>query len=482
MTSILPRCILVLLIALSCQQAPAAADEPVDDLTPLPESRQRSRRIEIAASETTQLLRLPLDTDFWMHTRPGFPDVAVINDHHQMIPFLIRQTPGLQSFTTPYLWTPQQIELLPEDDGALSLIVRLADTDPQPELLRIQTPLQDFEQRVEVTDETTTPAMPLCEPTLIFDYTRFMDVRRMEVPLQKTTGRILKIRIETATAELESPLRELISTVNSSGQTEQSERSLRVRRPFRIDRITFQSTSVTQSSIHPEARPLEITEVREDPVQRTTTAEFLSDQRPITKVLLQTPARNFRRRVTVQVPAQHQPEKWQDTADGVISNFTAGTLSEQQLELSLPELRTKRLRIVIQNLDSPPLPITGATGIGPQYELLLLTEPGQSYQLLYDDDQALQPQHDLQALNRAIQLNTPTVTATLLPVVQRQLRPKQPVADAGQKLLNSPWLLGIVSLVSATLLGWSLYNAIRRLEADSQGPPDSANPTTPPVP
>jgi hypothetical protein len=137
---------------------------------------------------------------------------------------------------------------------------------------------------------------------------------------------------------------------------------------------------------------------------------------------------------------------------------------------------------VIQNLDSPPLPITGATGIGPQYELLLLTEPGQSYQLLYDDDQALQPQHDLQALNRAIQLNTPTVTATLLPVVQRQLRPKQPVADSGQKLLNSPWLLGIVSLVSAALLGWSLYNAIRRLEADSQGPPDSANPTTPPVP
>jgi hypothetical protein len=128
------------------------------------------------------------------------------------------------------------------------------------------------------------------------------------------------------------------------------------------------------------------------------------------------------------------------------------------------------------------MPITGASASGPQYELLLLTEPGHSYQLLYDDDHALQPQHDLQALNRAIQLHTPTVTATLLPAVQRQLRPKQPVADPGHRLLNSPWLLGIVSLVSAALLGWSLYDAIRRLDADSQGPSDSANPTTPPVP
>ncbi|MFN9034944.1 MAG: hypothetical protein ACK5YO_01515, partial [Planctomyces sp.] len=178
----------------------------------------------------------------------------------------------------------------------------------------------------------------------------------------------------------------------------------------------------------------------EDLQPRSTLAEFTSALRPITSLTLPTPRRNFSRTVTLQVPADDPKEGWRDVAAETLADFSTDTLNDRRLELSTPELHTTRLRLLIQNLDSPPLQITGVTATGPQYEVVMLAEPGHRYSLLYDDELAERPQHDLGALNRALQLNTSASVASLQPVAERQLQP--PAPKPGPPLLASPWVLG----------------------------------------
>lgn len=465
-----------LLLGLACcLPLPLLADEPANSDSSPPQSWRRSRAIDFSAEDSPRLLRIPLDTDFWTHTRPGYPDAAVADEREQLIPFLIRRSPGSASGSTAFIWNPSAVELRPEPDDSLSILVKLTQQDPVPEYLLIQTPLQDFEQRIEVTDESTTPPTPLCDPALLFDYSRFMDVRRTEIALRKSSSRSLKIRIATATDDLESPFRELTRTQTGSGVTEQSEKSLRVRRPFRIDRISFRSSRTTTNSTLPESRTLNLVRIEEDLKQRSTIAEFTSDLRPITSLTLQTPSRNFSRTVTLQVPADDPKEGWRDVAAETLADFSTDTLNDRRLELSTPELHTTRLRLLIQNLDSPPLQITGVTATGPQYEVVMLAEPGHRYSLLYDDELAERPQHDLGALNRALQLNTSATVTSLQPVAERQLQP--PAPKPGPPLLASPWVLGTLIAISGALLAVSLYRAVIRLDAttdQSATTPDTA--------
>ncbi|MEY4186597.1 MAG: hypothetical protein RIT02_1631 [Planctomycetota bacterium] len=453
-----------LLSLVCCLPLTLMADEPPQLKSPQPQNWRRSRQIDFSAEDSPRLLRIPLDTDFWTHTRRGYPDAAVMDDREQLIPFLIRHSPGSAAGSTTFVWNPSTVELRPEPDDSLSILVKLEKQDPTPEYLQIQTPLQDFEQRIEVTDESTIPPTPLCDPALLFDYSRFMDVRRTEIALRKSSSRSLKIRIATATDDLESPFRELTRTQSGSGVTEQSETSLRIRRAFRIDRISFRSSRITTNSTLPESRTLNFVSIEEDAKLRSTIVEFTSDLRPITSLNLQTPSRNFSRTVSVQVPADDPKAGWIDVATGTLADLSTDTLSDRRLDLPTPELNTTRLRLLIRNLDSPPLQITGLTATGPQYEVVLLAEPGHRYRLLYDDELAERPQHDLAALNRALQLDTAAAVASLQPVTERKLQ-RIPQPKRGPHLLASPWVLGTMVTVSAALLAVSLYRAVIRLES-----------------
>ncbi|MFM7835779.1 MAG: hypothetical protein ACKPJD_28620, partial [Planctomycetaceae bacterium] len=194
---------------------------------------------------------------------------------------------------------------------------------------------------------------------------------------------------------------------------------------------------------------------------------------------LQTSTRNFSRSVIVQVPSDDPKIGWRNVASGTVSDFSAGSLTESQLTLPTPEFQAQRMRLLIQNLDSVPLEITGLTATGPLYELLLLAEPGQRYHLLCDAELVSRPQHDLQALNRAIRIDTPAVTAQLLPVIERQTQPKTVAAKPSASPFASPWLLGTLVAISAALLAASLYRAVTRIDSVFPDPTatDSTTPT-----
>lgn len=118
------------------------------------------------------------------------------------------------------------------------------------------------------------------------------------------------------------------------------------------------------------------------------------------------------------------------------------------------------------------------TATGPLYELLLLAAPGQRYHLLYDNKLVSRPQHNLQPLKRTIRIDTPAVTAQLLPVIERQTQPKTVASEAWASPLASPWLLGMLVAISAALLTASLYRSVTRL--DSVFPDPTATDSTTP--
>ena len=86
----------------------------------------------------------------------------------------------------------------------------LADSDPQPNGLSLITPLKNFEQQVRVLTSTDGQLWePPVAQTMIFDYSRFMDVRNDKVSFEPTARRHFRIIIDDVTAEQQSDLMEL---------------------------------------------------------------------------------------------------------------------------------------------------------------------------------------------------------------------------------------------------------------------------------
>src|SRR5262249_26261559 len=114
------------------------------------------------------------------------------------------------------------------------------DKHPRPNGLSLITPLRNFEQRVRVyTSDDGKDWQPAGDEAVIFDYSRYMDVRSDSVPFPETARRHFRIVVDDVTAEQQSQLVALTRRLQGADETERTEQVVVDRRPFRIDRVEF---------------------------------------------------------------------------------------------------------------------------------------------------------------------------------------------------------------------------------------------------
>src|SRR4029079_11240310 len=123
-------------------------------------------------------------------------------------------------------------EVHPLEDGSLEIIVHLRDKDPQPQGLRLVTPLGSFDERVRMfTSADGTDWKTLGDEAVVFDYSQYIDARNDAIDFPVTTDRYFKIVIDHVTQELESQLKELTRRLRGDEETHRDETILIERRP-----------------------------------------------------------------------------------------------------------------------------------------------------------------------------------------------------------------------------------------------------------
>jgi Protein of unknown function (DUF3999) len=430
------------------------------------------KSLQLPALGQDELVAASFDSDVYAATRDGFPDVRIRADQGD-VSYLLRKATATTSDTIREYFAANSPEVHPREDGSLEIIVHLGDKDPQPQGLRLATPLHNFEQRVRVfTSVDGKDWKPLGDEAVVFDYSQYIDARSDTLDFPATTDRYFKIVIDHVTQELQSQLKELTRRLRGDTESHRDETILIERRPFRIDRLEFWHETAREhvAGDRKISYPVASFRVETDPESEQTIVSVDSRREPLTSLTLATSSRNFSRRVEVQTEqtdgVQHS---WQTIGTANLSRLDFRNLKRENLTVAIVETRTNAYRIVIDNRGSPPLAITGVEAKGNQYETVFMAAADQPpLEMLYCSETAQAPDYDTAAITASLAANYQPLSATLGPQIVVSGR-RQPESFSWSRLVNDPYVLGGVAVLLVAALAWGLFHAGRRLERLSDG-------------
>lgn len=432
-----------------------------------------SRPIVAAERTRDELLSVSLDAHVYEFTQDDFSDVRIYDSRQAPVPFVRRVALSSEAKVVRRFWPVQNPTARPLEGGGLEITLTLDEHDPQPGGLRLVTPLRDFEQRVRVF---SSPDGQVWEPAgdgaVIFDYSRFIDVRNDNVTFPDSGRRQFRIVIDNVTAEQQSHLLELTRRLQSGREAERIERVTTERRPFRIDRVEFwnetreERTTGARQVTYP---PLRFS-ISEESKDKQTIVDVETRREPLVAFELAVASRNFSREAQVRSPRSGAARTdWQTLGRATVSVIDFRDFSRAQPQISFPESRRDKYRIVIDDRDNPPLEITGVEPRGHVYELLFLATAGASYRLAYGNDSIQASIYDTAAVETLLRQGFEPQSATLAEPAEGPAA--GPQAIRWSDLLSNPRFLLPMVVVLVAVLGLTLYRAARKI---NNLPPDRA--------
>jgi hypothetical protein len=426
-----------------------------------------ARTIEVPHLFEATVLTVPLDSHFYRYTRKGRPDVRLRRENGDAIGFVIQTATEMKSRTARQTWTAEQTSARVDPAAGLQVELTLREKEPFPTGIRIVTPLRDFRQQVKVESSADgTDWTSAAEPTVVFDYSKYVDARNEIIFLNASDRRHFRITIADITAEQESQLVELDRRLRGNEESDRTERTVISRVPFRIDRVEFlrDERKAESGRIRKTKYSVEHFDVMENQNHQTILT-FETQREPITDVKILIDAQNFSRsaRVEYEVEDTNGRTIWQRYEPGVITRFAIGTVRKDDVELSIPETCAARFRVVVDNQDSPSLSIAGIELAGPIYELTFLASQPEKLQLEYGSPDARAGNFDTAALKAALASGQRPLTASLQP-------PRELMHLRDQRWM--PWndtrVLLAAIVIATIVLGGVLFRTSVRLSVPAE--------------
>ena len=429
---------------------------------------QFRKEIELGQATADEIIGVPLDTDVYAGTRDGYEDMRIVDDRGTPVPYLLEPI-GKKRINRVRERCASTLKSLRVDEGkGLEIVVALDVKAPSAAGLTIQTPLTDFEHRVRVFgSQSGKDWTPLVTDGVIFDYSRFMDIRNPDVALPANTFRQFKLVVEQELDDRESPLRELIRQREDDKDGKKETRvevTRNLRTPFRIDRIDLWRTVDNERGTEPEtfSYPAVGFRVEHDAKKKLSHVEIETRREPIARLSFATAKGNFSREARVLVPIERGTRTdWVEVGRGTVVNIQFRAFQRSEMRVDFPEQRQTRYRLEIENADNPPLEITAINAEGPGYRLVFVRSEGRTYQLEYGSDAAQKPSYDTAAVLGSLQRGYQPSSAKLGPQV----------ANAGyrsdrslQTFFNSPLFLTLAIVVMVAVLAWALVRAGMRIK------------------
>lgn len=372
-------------------------------------------------------------------------------------PRLIRRRVETTESTVERQWKADIADLVTKDDNSVELLVNVPEELDTIVGLTIETPLRNFDRSVTVSGRVDENAEwdTLATGELLYDYSRFADVRNSKICFQGGAFERIKVEIHAVTDVQASRLSELRQTFTNEGPVERTEIKALQRRPFRIDSVHLLTQHTRRKEKSRAVREYEAAKVnieRDD--SHATVADIRTYRQPLTAIRVKTGSRNFSRQATVEIIRRGDVRT---LGRGQLYDLSYRDIQERDVTVNFPETRAKRLRLSIVNGDNPTLPIDGVELLGHVYEVVFLAAPDANYRLYYGSPDAGEPIYDTTAIKRLLREGYGPVTASLQTQESNQL-----YEPDSRGFLDSKLFFVIVIVLMVAVLGFALYVAVRQ--------------------
>lgn len=426
----------------------AAAELPLPAITP--DAFRQVKPLQAPAG-TTGIGAFTLDAELFDALDTPRTNLRLFDGAHQETPFLLRLKTPQRTVETLLPSTSAKMESFKTlQNNRIELVVERDLKHPPTVAIQFESAIRNFEKLVTVAgsqDRLHWTLLVTNEP--IYDYSRFVDVRRDRVPLPAGEYPWYRIEVSNITENKDSPLVEIIRQTRGSQEANETEATSFRREPFRIDRILFLERHTSVVSGDPQTRETAVTDwkVSQDRSQQQTLLTFSTPCAPLVALILATDDANFSRSVTLEGRATEQ-EPWQTLASGRLTRIQAGIVQQERLTLTLPrEYRGRHFRMTVHNQDNPPLAFTGLRARYNAYEALFFPKAGAGYNVYFGGSDIPAPRYDVATVLSGIAAGSATPWG-LGPAQANPLFKKQrPPFLSGKTLLTTALILMIVILV-----------------------------------
>ena len=425
-----------------------------------------SRTVEGVAGAHT-IVAAPLDAAVFASVTDDFRDLRLLSDTNLEIPRAVEKLCTVRQRTVQHAVASKLITLRELPDNRIEAEFELTATNTVADGFSVATAQRDFQHNVKVegSSEGATWTTLVAEAPLL-DYTRYMDVRHLDVKLPANACRHFKLTISNVTAEQTQPFTHLMQqTGGRDGHLEQRSVDLR-KQTFRVERVNFWRTELVEGAAEEARRdwPLPDFKVERDAKEHTTLVTIATGRLPLNRLTLELAENNFSRALELQVPAiRNGLEDWATAASGRLLSIALPGFSRRELALDFGELRVERVRLVLHDGDNPLLTVKAVTGSGPVWRALWLAEPGRSYRLLYGAEQLAAPNYDLDSVLAFVRRGLKPIAWQLGAVVEN--KSYQPTG-APLAWLNSSWLFGGAIALMLLVLGALLFRTVQTAAKD----------------
>jgi hypothetical protein len=207
--------------------------------------------------------------------------------------------------------------------------------------------------------------------------------------------------------------------------------------------------------------------------EETNRSEILLDIEscPVDTLRFETPDRNFRRNIEIQVPRAFSPSgevtQWRTLHKSSIHRFQIGDFSEEKMEISFspPAInqRAGQLRILVTNGDSPPIAVEEIKAFGEIYEVKFLTTTSGTRTLYFGagGNDIQKPSYDVSAIRIADREDVEQILFTAGPVIAN---PAFTGSASRGLALNQPWILWLAIIAVVACLVLVLVRAATKIQ------------------
>jgi len=325
-------------------------------------------------------------------------DLRLFTSNVVEIPVLIRPKTLRREVVTRSEVRTEQVDFTLTEDNKIVVTLRKKKAEDVPVIFGIESTDRNFEKQVSIKGSLDDQAWEtLVEGEPVFDYSRYMDVRKTEIRVPPGAYTFYNIEVSDISESQRSPLKHIITDSRGGDIVSEREKTSFRRADFHIDHIRVHGEKKSLS--HADKVLSEYTvrdlKVRHDLDKKSTLVTFSTARVPLTKVILVTDAKNFSR--SCRLEARHaEDDTWQYVAAGKLSRVRAGRFSKESLDLRLPSAPRHRFyRLTIRNQDSPALDIEGIEIRGEVHEALFFAKPNVEVRLCYGADNMRAPIYDI---------------------------------------------------------------------------------------
>ena len=176
-----------------------------------------------------------LDSQIYSSTRNNFPEIRIIGNNNDEVPYHIEKAIETQSRTVEEISQSEIKSLRELPDNKIEIIIQLKYDEPSADGLTLISPQKNFERKVSVFgSENGDYWVEIISGALVFDYSRYMDVDNQKIDLPKNKFRQFRLEVEDVIDEKASPLRRLWLNLNDNAELEHIEQFSVYNRTFRI--------------------------------------------------------------------------------------------------------------------------------------------------------------------------------------------------------------------------------------------------------